>query len=134
MLPTIDTAALPLVRITYPEMMTEEDVDEYAKRLGDLLATAHIGTVVDLRPINPTAAGAAGRRYLAAAIDGVTTKHPGRLVAEAIVMDSTILRGLYTAFCWIRSDGSYSSRPFADVPSAEAWVKAELDRQAERDG
>jgi len=128
LLPTIDTEALPLVRITYPALLTEADVDAYALKLRALFEEARIATVVDLRALAPNAAGAAGRQYLAAAIDVVTNAHPGRLVAEAIVMDSAIIRGLYTAYCWIRKDTSYPSRAFRDMQAAELWARAEFEK------
>lgn len=129
MLPTIDTHDLPLVRISYPVLLTEVDVQEYASRLGHLLAQSCIGTVVDIRLLDPNAVGAADRQYLAAAMDATTRAHPNKLIAEAIVMDSAILRGLYTAYCWIRKDTSYRSRAFGDPAEAEVWVLSELESQ-----
>lgn len=127
MLPTIDTKSLPLVRITYPSVLSPEDVDEYAAQVGRLLSRARIATNVDIRQIDPTVPGVAGRKYLAEAVDRVTKAHPGRLIAEAIVMDSAVLRGLYTAFCWVRKDTSYVSKAFGDVVGAETWVHAQIE-------
>ncbi len=129
MLPTIDTERFPIVRITYPAMLTEADVDEYTARLGEVLRRGKVGTVVDIRPLKPGTVGAADRQYLAAAVDDMTRAHPGRVVVEAIVMDSAILRGLYTAYCWIRKDASYQSRAFRDLADAEAWVREVLEAQ-----
>jgi len=126
LLPTIETRAFPVVRITYPALLTDRDVDGYVEALGEVLRRGRIGTVVDIRALDPKAVGAAERQYLAAAIDRMTAEHPNRLVAEAIVMNSALLRGLYTAYCWVRRDASYPSRAFRDVAAAESWVRGQL--------
>ena len=59
MLPSIEIHGFPLVRITYPEMLSESDVDAYTAELGEVLRRGRIGTVVDIRSLKPDAVGAA---------------------------------------------------------------------------
>jgi len=126
MLPTFDTDSFPLVVITYPTSMTPTDADEYGRQLGEVLARGRVGTVVDIRALDSSVVTSRERKYLALVIDAATKAHPGALVAESIVLNSAILRGIYTAYCWLRADKSYPSRAFAGVDEARAWVFTEL--------
>jgi hypothetical protein len=128
MLPAFDISALPLVVITYPSYMTLAEANAYAQQLDQVLQGGRIGTVVDIRALDSSAVTSTDRKHLAAVIDAVTKARAGALVAEAIVLDSPILRGLYTAYCWLRTDRSYPSRAFAKVDQARAWVGTELTR------
>lgn len=128
MLPAFDLDAFPLVVITYPSYMTHAEADAYAEQLDRVLQRGRIGTVVDIRPIDSSAVTSTDRKHLAAVVDAVTRARAGALVAEAIVLDSPVLRGLYTAYCWLRVDRSYPSRAFAGVAPARSWVTAELTK------
>jgi len=128
MLPAFDLDAFPLVVITYPSYMTHAEADAYAQQLDQVLQRGRIGTVVDIRAIDSSAVTSTDRKHLAAVVDAVTQARAGSLVAEAIVLDSPILRGLYTAYCWLRTDRTYPSRAFAKVEQARAWVSSELAR------
>lgn len=126
MLPAFNLDAFPLVVITYPSYMTHAEADAYAQQLAQVMQRGRIGTVVDIRAIDSSAVTSTDRKYLAAVVDAVTKTRAGGLVAEAIVLDSPLLRGLYTAYCWLRLDSSYPSRAFGTVDQARVWVAAEL--------
>jgi len=126
MLPTIDSAGFPLVLITYPAHMTPEEADAYGQELGEVFTRGRVATVVDIRALDSSVVTPTDRKYLAQVVDRVTKAHPGALVAESIVLDSAILRGLYIAYSWLRSDQSYPSRAFGSVDEARAWVLKQL--------
>ncbi len=116
----------PLVRITYPAEASFEEIEDYSRRLEASLARGRQSTGVDVRAVKVLGSGAEQRRYLAEQVDAATTRHPGVLVSESVVLNSKVLSAAYTAFNWMRRDKSYSSRAFSTVTAAEVWSTEQL--------
>ena len=122
----IDTSQFPLVMIRYPAQSSKENIAKYGQELDKVMKSGPLATVVDVRKVMVFSAGAEQRRFLAEQVDAATLANPGQLVAEAVVFNSKVLKGAYTAFNWIRKDKSYESRAFTDIESARSWSQAQL--------
>ncbi|MEI7892136.1 MAG: hypothetical protein WCI05_03545 [Myxococcales bacterium] len=88
MKPRPDLTEFPVVVITYPASMTAQDADTY----GAVLARGRVGSVVDLRAVDTARVSASDRAYIAKLVDSVTKRYAKALLAEAIVLDSAVLR------------------------------------------
>ena len=126
MKPRLDLTEFPLVVITYAASMTAQEADTYGVELATLLARGKVGSVVDLRAVDTARVSASDRAYIAKVVDSVTKRYANTLLAEAIVLDSTVLRCMYTAYSWLRVDRSYHSHAFGNVAEAKAWVREQL--------
>jgi hypothetical protein len=92
MKPRPDLTEFPVVVITYPASMTAQDADTYGVELGAVLARGKVGSVVDLRAVDTARVSASDRAYIAKLVDSVTKRYAKALLAEAIVLDSAVLR------------------------------------------
>ena len=126
----INTDEFPLVLIEYPRQASLEEIDAYIESLAGILARGRICTIVDIRNVSvvagKTSTTAKHRKHLATRLDEITLGHPNRIVSEAIIFDSTVMRGLYTAFSWLRKDKSYASRAFKSIKEARAWTNSQV--------
>lgn len=120
----IDESTWPLVRITYPQAATLDDTRAYVADLAILFDRGQsFCTIVDLRPLGQIANDAKLRAVVAEAITELTTRYPHRLVAEAVIIDSLLVRGAYIAYNWVRPKKLYLSQAFASIAEAEAWTR-----------
>jgi hypothetical protein len=123
---TIDVSAWPLVRIGLYSV-TPQLVDAFLTQLAEIAERGPFVTVADARA--SSAPDANLRRQLFAGLQRIHDR--GNWLAEAIVMDNPILRGIVTAYSWVRSVKAPLA-VFSTVESAERWAIEHLpeDRRA----
>lgn len=122
----INDSAFPLVHITYPELAKHEEIARYGKALATVMQRGRLVTVVDVRSVSVLRSGAEQRKYLAQQVDQATQANKGHLLAEAVVLNSKVLKAAYTAFGWMRRDQSYESRAFTELEPALRWAQSKI--------
>ncbi len=124
----VDTKDLPLVYVHYPE---EVGSDAAIERLWERyleLAESHSRLVflIDMRDVHLRAAAASRRKRMGE----LYQQHVGRLarscVGEARVVSSTLLRGVLTAFDWIKGESRWPCATFESEVEARMWLRARL--------
>jgi hypothetical protein len=129
MLPKINDSTWPVLVIKYPASMTMQDIEAYCAQLEAYGKRGPYAAVVDIGGVDAGAAAPSLRKRLA---DGVATlSRRGIIVGEAVVIDSVIKRGLFTAYVWARGKAAHPIRAFATVDGARTWA-AEVMRQLNR--
>ena len=124
-----DGSEFPLVRFVYPSSPLPADLPRYYKVYDDIWPRGPHVLLVDLRRINPLFAGAAARRAL---MKEVAARQPligKRLVAEARIVASPVIRGLISAFEWTRP--TPRTAPFfvcENEVEARAWLRPYLEQ------
>lgn len=122
MRPQVDDSAWPIVRITYGERLSLDEIAELALLLRQIFERrGPMITVSDLRRINPLEATALVRKQVAFEVDNLD--EVGAFLAEAIVVPSPLLRALFAAYNFARRRSSFPSEAFEDVGSAMAWAE-----------
>jgi hypothetical protein len=124
----IDTSAFPLVHITYPSHAELHQIDEFVEALGVIHQRGRMSVLVDINPLDSSKATPVHRKRLAEGLDALTRKNPGIVISEAVVTSSAILRGVFTAYSWLKTDRSYPSKCLHDVATALAWTEARLGK------
>ena len=97
-----DGSEFPLVRLTCPSRPNPADLAAYYRVYDEIWPRGPHVLLVDIRRLNPLFAGAAPRRAL---MKEVAQRQPlvGKLlVAEARMVSGTVVRGIVTAFEWLR--------------------------------
>jgi hypothetical protein len=118
-----------VVRLTYPEEVTFADVDKLAERLDSLLSgRGPMATVAELDGLRPTAMTPLVRKYIAEKADDLARR--GAFIAEAIVVEHTVLRAIYRAYTWIRNSQPYPTQCFSTTEDATLWARAQLTKSS----
>ncbi len=97
-----DGSAFPLVRLTYPSSPLPEDLPAYYRVYDEIWPRGPHVVLTDLRRLNPIFAGANARRALMKEVAARQELVGTLLVAEARIVSGSVVRGLITAFEWIR--------------------------------
>lgn len=133
MRPDVDDCAWPLVRITYGERISLDEIDELAKRLRQLFEQrGPMITVSDLSRVTALEATAMLRKRIAYEVDLLA--EDGAFVAEAVVVPSPLLRALYAGYHWMRKQRTYPSQSFEDLASATEWAERQAGGGGVDDG
>jgi hypothetical protein len=98
-------------------------VDEFLAALTSIANRGPFVTIADAR--HSTSLDAALRRKLFEGLGLIHAK--GNWLAEAIVLDSPVLRGIVTAYSWVRA-AKAPLRVFATPEEADAWTRELLQR------
>lgn len=113
----------PVMRITLPQTMNTEEIDafcatisaEYSRRDGWI-------QVVDLNAVQPLSVPATVRRHFAQASDEVDRRFPNGTRAQAICTESVVIRGVFTAYSWLKRHQTFKVKAFASQADAAPWV------------
>lgn len=124
---TVASSRFPLVFVTYPAQVGLADLPPFLAELEAVYQRGRLAVVADIGRI--ANASAAERQAAARGIDAITTKYAGRVVAEAVVTPSALLRGFVTAYTWMKSDKSYPTRCFATRAEAVVWATSRLTEE-----
>lgn len=127
--PSYDGTRWPLFRIRLPPTaLSEEQFEDFLQRIDALfLRGEQFAVVIDARgapPPTPRERQEIGKRVRLA-----YGRYPTRLLAMALVLDSALQRGIFTAINWI-SGPAYPSRAFDAPGAAEAWLLEMLGARA----
>jgi hypothetical protein len=118
--PSVDDRHFPLVFISYPVSLTGAGFDSILPHLDRLYGRGRLAIVADINPI--VTAPATLRAHVARQVDGLTSRHPRTCLAEAVVARSPFVRGVFTAYSWLKADKSYPSRAFPALKDAYLWA------------
>ncbi len=97
-----DGSAFPLVRLLYPSNALPADMTRFYRHYDEIWPRGPHVLLVDLRRLNPLFGGDGARRAL---MKEVAARQPlvgKRLVAEARMVSGPVVRGIVTAFEWLR--------------------------------
>jgi hypothetical protein len=118
----VDAARWPWVRIVLYEA-SPELIDPF---IDSLLALAKRGPFVTVA--DATKATVVDAKTRKRFFDGLQrVQDTGSWRAEAIVIDDPLLRGIVTAYSWVRK-AKAPLGVFSSVPAAEEWMKVTLPR------
>lgn len=116
----IDLAAFPVVWVTFPEGATLAQVDRHFQNLEAVYRELGAFVLVaDINRVHVTENTAQQRARMAEGSDHLAAL--GAYRGEIVVAESAVIRGLVTAYSWMRRNRDY---PFACVASrgeAVAW-------------
>jgi hypothetical protein len=120
-----DDSKWPLFHVTLPlGDMSDESFARLLSRLDGLfLRGERFGILLDVRRSPPL--GAKRRQLVAEHAKSSFGRFPGRCAGVAVVLSSSIQRGVFTAIQWILRD-THPARAFATVREAESWLVSEL--------
>jgi hypothetical protein len=122
MLPNVDDSSWPIVRITYGDVITFDEIAELAARLQGIFEKR--GPMVMLIDVSALAASnvtALHRRRLAEGADTLAAQ--GALLGEAVIIPNPILRALYVGYTWACKRKTFPSQSFFDAEAALAWAR-----------
>lgn len=122
---TIDRSRMPLVITTFGKRFHDDDDVRALLAAADALFASRqrFVHVIDTRPIE-SPANAVQRKILGDWFRGVReTNANAGVVATAIVVNSTIVRGAITAVLWLTSSATEKTEAFSDLDSALRWLQ-----------
>lgn len=117
----VDDSKFPLVFVVYPASVLPGALESFEKDLRAVYQRGPLAVIVDVSAVNPTTVSALDRKELASRMDSVTRDFPNTIISEAVVFSSTIIRGMYMAYNWVKQDKSYPSKSFSSVEQARVW-------------
>ena len=105
--------------------MTLDEIDTHCERVRQhYQKRAEWLMLVDLSEVRATAAPASVRKHFAEQTDALHREFPDALRAQAIVIPSSIVRGVMTACEWVRREKPYKVNRVATMEEAEAWLRS----------
>ena len=121
--PIIDAQAFPLVRVTFGPTISLADIREFGRQVRLLVRRGPVGSVTHLHQLDLAEATAVKRQLFAREMDAIAAT--GKIVAEAVIVRSTVMAGLVTAYSWLRP-GQVTPRCFTEEEAAETWIRGQL--------
>jgi hypothetical protein len=122
--PTFDERDWPIVRVTYPHHMSENEAADYYQRLRECLKRKRrFALLMDARQAElPTAA----ERAQITEFWRATAEESARLlVGIAVVMKTALGRAVVTALCWAYTP-PFAIRSFGTLFEGEHWLRDRL--------
>lgn len=122
----VDASEHPIVRITFPRVMRLEDLDVLNPTVIELVETrGPMITVADFPDLDLRTVTAAFRKRMAEQADDMAER--GGLIAEIVVLPSTLYRAMFTAYSWMRARKTHPQLAFATLEEAmveaRAWAR-----------
>jgi hypothetical protein len=126
--PTLDTSEYPNVWIRFQAELTHEDIAQHHETFERLFTErGPFLTIATLDQLRASHFTAKHRRALAESADALASR--GAFIAEFVVTQSTLLRGWFTAYSWLRSVGrNHPLSCFATEAEALTAARAYLSR------
>jgi hypothetical protein len=126
----LDGSKFPLVRITLPANPTEEDTVAVYRDYDVLLARGRHVLLVDLRELNPLFGGARARQVTLREVESRQPLFDKLLIAEARIVSGSIVRGIVTAFEWMRKrPRAYPLEVLEDEKEGLRWLNEKLEAE-----
>ena len=126
---TIDTSALPVIKVILPTEGTPEDIRKYYARLEIIMRQQErLAFLVDLRQINILKATAEIRAAMATEFKKVKPLFEEVAVAQAHLVEGTMTKGVLTAFNWLLGEKvRCPEKVFDQEQDALDWLNEHLD-------
>lgn len=123
--PRYDTSRWPLVVVTPSTApMTDAEFESYLDWMDKLfLRGSKFAVLLDSR--HAPALEAKRRQIIGHRHKAIVERYPGRLVAFAFIISSTMQRGIFTAILWI-TGGAETTRVFSSLSAGEEWLISQL--------
>ncbi|MCA9627872.1 MAG: hypothetical protein KC766_09405 [Myxococcales bacterium] len=123
----VDSREAPLVVVTFPTEASTPQYELLFEHYAELCQKhSRIAWLIEFRGFDPVKAPASVRRQSAQ----IFARHRERLqrstVCEARVVESTVSRGVLTAFDWL-TGSKWPTRQFASFSEAAAWARKMLE-------
>ncbi len=124
LMPFLDQSRWPIVSCRYPEHVSDEFVDQLGEELIALVKSSRrFGLLIDAtvaRPLTPKQ-----RSRIVASVEANEALFKACCVGQAVVMHSTMARGVLTALSWLKKP-PFPLKTFDTVDAAEAWLRTSL--------
>jgi hypothetical protein len=125
-----DESEKPLMRMTYQGVPDEAEWERHIATMSDWARRGEVyGVVIDAREVGRIPA--TQRRGIMDWITRDKAHLRAHCAGGAMVFASPLQQGLWTAISWV-TPSPIPVKMFSDVPSAEAWVRAQLDEMLGR--
>jgi hypothetical protein len=124
--PAYDDSAWPVFRVRLaPVAMPDDEFARYLEQIDKLfLRGERFALVIDAR--EAPAHTAKERQEIAKHMRASFERYPHRLAALAIVLESALQRGIFTAINWLAGP-TYPTRSFRTQMDAEVWLRQMLE-------
>ena len=125
----IDQSQFPILRIRFDPENTYEELNAYLSDMEAIFAEhGKFLTITDISNLQPLKVSSRLRHRMAEGVDQLAYKKA--FIAEAVVISSPIIRGLFTAYSWLRRVSTHPLRSFRNMEEAEQWAQAILRGKA----
>lgn len=123
----VDESELPILKVRYPRIGGIEELEEvFATYRRVARENERVAYLLDMRQWSPLGQGAELRKRAAALYAENVDALARSAVCEARVVSNPIVRGVLTAFDWIKGDACWPCRTFTDMDAARRWVEEQL--------
>jgi hypothetical protein len=124
----LDASRFPLVRLTPPANPTEEEIVAIYREYDTHLARGRHVLLVDMRRLNPLFGHARARQVTLREVEARMPTVERVMIAEAILVSGRIVRGIVTAFEWMRKKPrTFPLEIMEDEDEAIAWLTQQLE-------
>jgi hypothetical protein len=131
MIPNIDEALFPIVRIGYGSTLELDEISQFGAALLRIFqGRGPMVTVADISLLRPAQVSALHRKRVAEEADKLAER--GAFIAEAVIIGNPIVRALYVGYTWARKKKTHPSEAFGDPITALAWARDHVHRFEER--
>ena len=126
----LDASLFPLVRITLPPNPTEADTVAVYQQYDVHLARGRHVLLVDLRRLDPVFGHARARQVTLREVEKRNATFERTLIAEARLVSGSLVRGIVTAFEWMRrAPRHFPLEVMEDEKEALRWLHAKLEAE-----
>jgi hypothetical protein len=124
-IPAFDETDWPIVRITYAEKLSLDEIAVGAGIVNRIFETrGPMVAVVDISALSLMATPPLLRRAIAIEVDKLTDK--GAILGEAVIIRTQAARVIFQGYLWLRTTAGYPIQVFGDPTKAEQWARALL--------
>ena len=126
MQPQADVSRWPIIEVHFARRSSLEELDAHFDFLEEMFRTrGRFLTVSAIDDIGPETATAVARRLVADRIDDLASR--GAFIAEFVVVRSPFMRGVFTAYSWLRKNKTHDLRAFARMEEALQAAQSYVD-------
>lgn len=122
MLPVVDDSEFPIVRIVFGKDLTVADVEQHHSNFTTLFeARGPFLSIAEADQMSFTSQAAPARKLLAECADHLGER--GAFIAEFMVVNSAVVRALFTAYTWLRAKKTHPVQCYANLAEAQAEAR-----------
>jgi hypothetical protein len=126
--PAVDDSSWPIVEITFPELVTLDDITIFEGLIERVfIRRGPMVTVADISALDLPSTTALHRKKIADAADDLGRR--GALIGEAVVIRNHSVRLLYQGYLWARSNAGHPVQAFDAADKARDWARRLLKAQ-----
>jgi hypothetical protein len=123
--PVVDDSDWPIVRVTYGEELTLDEVPIGAGIVNRIFETrGPMVAIADISALSLTAITPLIRLAIANEVDKLTDKRA--ILGEAVIIRTRAARLIFRGYLWLKTTHGYPIQVFEDPAQAEKWARAVL--------